>query len=58
MYSESVTPELLEVLRKLMAVEALLPFRLVGGTAISLQMGHRLSIDIDLFCNEKVNKQV
>lgn len=25
------------------------PFRLVGGTALSLQMGHRLSVDIDLF---------
>ena len=25
------------------------PFRLVGGTALSLQIGHRESIDIDLF---------
>jgi Nucleotidyl transferase AbiEii toxin, Type IV TA system len=25
------------------------PFRLVGGTALSLQLGHRKSIDIDLF---------
>ncbi len=25
------------------------PFRLVGGTALSLQIGHRKSIDIDLF---------
>ncbi|KGO93684.1 hypothetical protein Q766_06910 [Flavobacterium subsaxonicum WB 4.1-42 = DSM 21790] len=24
-------------------------FRLVGGTALSLQLGHRLSVDIDLF---------
>jgi predicted nucleotidyltransferase component of viral defense system len=24
-------------------------FRLVGGTALSLQIGHRLSVDIDLF---------
>lgn len=24
-------------------------FRLVGGTALSLQIGHRESIDIDLF---------
>ncbi|WP_235280572.1 nucleotidyl transferase AbiEii/AbiGii toxin family protein [Myroides profundi] len=24
-------------------------FRLVGGTALSLQVGHRMSIDIDLF---------
>jgi predicted nucleotidyltransferase component of viral defense system len=25
------------------------PFRLVGGTALSLQLGHRVSVDIDLF---------
>lgn len=24
-------------------------FRLVGGTALSLQLGHRMSVDIDLF---------
>jgi len=25
------------------------PFFLVGGTALALQMGHRVSIDLDLF---------
>ncbi len=25
------------------------PFRLVGGTSLSLQLGHRMSVDIDLF---------
>ncbi len=24
-------------------------FRLVGGTSLSLQLGHRISVDIDLF---------
>ncbi len=57
MHKETVTPELLEVLHKLMSVEELTPFRLVGGTAIALQIGHRKSIDIDLFCNEQVNKR-
>src|SRR5690606_13870305 len=33
-------------------------FRMVGGTAISLQIGHRKSIDIDLFSNEKVDKAI
>lgn len=32
-----------------MTDERLLPFFLVGGTALSLQIGHRISIDIDLF---------
>jgi hypothetical protein len=27
-------------------------FRLVGGTALSLQLGHRISVDIDLFTDE------
>jgi hypothetical protein len=27
-------------------------FFLVGGTAIALQIGHRQSIDFDLFCAE------
>ncbi|MFC0183094.1 nucleotidyl transferase AbiEii/AbiGii toxin family protein [Pseudarcicella hirudinis] len=30
-------------------------FRLVGGTALSLQLGHRLSIDIDLFSDAPYN---
>ena len=29
---------------------------LVGGTALSLQIGHRISDDIDLFTREKINK--
>ncbi len=31
-------------------------FYLVGGTAIALQMGHRRSIDFDLFTAKKINK--
>lgn len=37
------------MLLTLMQVEELSGFRLVGGTALSLQLGHRISIDIDLF---------
>jgi predicted nucleotidyltransferase component of viral defense system len=29
------------------------PFRLVGGTALSLQLGHRESVDIDLFTDSE-----
>ncbi|WP_199141928.1 nucleotidyl transferase AbiEii/AbiGii toxin family protein [Pedobacter sp. ASV12] len=35
-----------------MADERLAPFFLVGGTALSLQIGHRISIDIDLFSTD------
>jgi hypothetical protein len=37
------------VLKTLMAAKEFTPFRLVGGTALSLQRGHRESVDIDLF---------
>jgi hypothetical protein len=37
------------VLKTLMAAKELYPFRLVGGTALSLLRGHRESVDIDLF---------
>jgi len=38
-----------ELLQRLMKDENLKDFNLVGGTALSLMIGHRQSIDIDLF---------
>ncbi len=32
-------------------------FRLVGGTSLALQIGHRKSIDIDLFSNSEFDKE-
>ncbi|MBL3545957.1 nucleotidyl transferase AbiEii/AbiGii toxin family protein [Chryseobacterium sp. KMC2] len=49
LYKETVSNEMWELLQKLMKDEKLRDFNLVGGTALSLQIGHRLSIDIDLF---------
>lgn len=49
LYYNTVSPTLLSVLRKLMQNETFHQFRLVGGTALSLQLGHRISVDIDLF---------
>lgn len=46
---KSVKEELLELLDKIMDEEIFQPFVLVGGTALALQIGHRKSIDIDLF---------
>lgn len=46
---ETVSEPTLELLKKLMEDEFLKDFFLVGGTALALQIGHRISIDIDLF---------
>ncbi len=48
-HKETVTDLLWSSLITLMNIESLKSFRLVGGTALSLLIGHRMSIDIDLF---------
>lgn len=47
--SATVTPATLAILKQLMQIPALQQFNLVGGTALALQIGHRISIDLDLF---------
>ncbi|WP_277466718.1 nucleotidyl transferase AbiEii/AbiGii toxin family protein [Parabacteroides sp. PF5-6] len=46
---KTVTLLLKKVLQQLMNEPLFIPFRLVGGTNLSLRYGHRLSVDIDLF---------
>ncbi len=45
----TIEPHTLELLKALMQEPALCELRLVGGTALALQYGHRSSIDLDLF---------
>lgn len=49
LHVETVEPDTLELLRRLMGRSYLSTFCLVGGTSLSLQLGHRRSIDLDLF---------
>ena len=49
LYYNTVNDLLLNSLLQLMAAPEFNNFRLVGGTALSLRLGHRASIDIDLF---------
>lgn len=49
----TVDPPLRVVLTDVMNEPLFAPFRLVGGTALSLQLGHRKSVDIDLFTDAK-----
>ena len=52
LHKETVAPATLGLLNQLMTIDALEGFALVGGTNLSLQLGHRLSIDLDLFTNQ------
>ncbi len=46
---KTIDPHTLELLKRLTAEPFLAKARLVGGTALALQYGHRMSIDLDFF---------
>ena len=58
LHFETVEPRTLSLLRQLMELPLLRDFSLVGGTALSLQFGHRNSIDLDLFFHEKFDVEI
>ena len=49
LHLQTIHPDTLELLRKLSLLPELSQMRLVGGTALALQYGHRQSIDLDFF---------
>lgn len=53
LHLDTVSNSLLEVLHRLMKLDQLATFRLVGGTNLSMQLGHRISVDIDMFTDAK-----
>lgn len=53
--TSTVASSTLELLKKLQAEPLLSSVRLVGGTALSLQIGHRESEDLDLFSVEPLD---
>lgn len=56
LHKETVSPATLELLKTLMNDPLFSGFFLVGGTALSLQIGHRKSIDLDLFSLDDFNE--
>jgi hypothetical protein len=53
---QSVGKPLWDILKNLQQKELFKSYFLVGGTALSLQLGHRISNDIDLFTRDDLNK--
>ena len=52
LHLKTVEPYTFSVLKQLMEIPELQDFSLVGGTALSLLYGHRMSVDLDLFSNK------
>src|ERR1700743_2978191 len=55
---ETIEPATLGLLKAIVALPELKDFRLVGGTALSLLLGHRKSIDLDLFTDKPFDKDL
>ncbi|NEW85231.1 MAG: nucleotidyl transferase AbiEii/AbiGii toxin family protein [Mariniphaga sp.] len=51
LFKETVDPSTLELLGQIQQKPYFKDFYLVGGTALALKIGHRKSVDIDLFSN-------
>lgn len=49
LYQQTVAPETLSLLEKLSSIQELNNFTLAGGTALALQIGHRISYDLVFF---------
>jgi len=55
LHKETVENTTLELLTKLQSKPYLKGFYLAGGTALALRLGHRKSVDLDLFTNQDFN---
>lgn len=53
LHTKTVEPHTLSLIQSLQSKSYTKNFLLVGGTALALQIGHRTSMDIDLFTNER-----
>lgn len=55
---QTVEPNTLSILNQLMELDTLSSYNLVGGTGLSLLLGHRMSVDLDFFSNEKIENNL
>ena len=56
LHYETIAPATRELLNRLMSDDRLQDFVLVGGTSLALQLGHRISVDLDLFTDADFNE--
>ncbi|MBR5092560.1 MAG: nucleotidyl transferase AbiEii/AbiGii toxin family protein [Bacteroidales bacterium] len=57
LHLQTILPNTLELLKRLSVQPEMQGMRLVGGTSLALQYGHRQSIDLDFFGQMKVSQE-
>ncbi len=55
LFYRCISPDLLEIIKKICAHKSFAHFRLCGGTALALQCGHRISVDADFVSEKKID---
>ena len=58
LYKNTIQDSTLELLIRLTGDEVFEDFVLVGGTALALQLGHRISVDLDLFSTKSFDQEI
>jgi predicted nucleotidyltransferase component of viral defense system len=57
LFLETIHRDTFNLLQKISQIEAFDNFALAGGTALALQLGHRISIDLDFFTQEEFDSE-
>ena len=57
LHLKTITPTLQKIIQTVATTPELSLFRLVGGTALSLYLGHRVSVDADFFSENAFDKR-
>lgn len=55
LFYNTVYPKTLQLLKKIQSTQTLRDVPLAGGTSLALQIGHRISVDLDFFSTSKLN---
>jgi hypothetical protein len=57
MFTQAVLPDTLRAIKLAATIPDVQKAYLAGGTSLALQIGHRISIDLDFFTREKFREE-
>jgi len=58
MFTKTLLPDTLRAIQLISAIPTVTRAYLAGGTALALQLGHRMSVDLDFFTQEKFDENL
>lgn len=58
MFTKTILPDTLRAIKLSATIPTIQRAYLAGGTALALQMGHRVSVDLDFFTQEKFDENL